>query len=245
MFGCHLYCNATEGHTLMKRTYLLFLTALWFVASYANAATAQQMLDQIAAKMSGAKSYSVQLRINVNIPFMNAPESNAKLWFKAPNKTHIESEGFSMIPKQGADLSAARILQNPYTCVDAGKEAFQGVVMRKVKVLPADDALGIAVATIYIDTTLMVPRKVITTTTKQGTATAELVYEHASARQYCLPSYIKLMMDVGSFDLPTTMTGDFDAPKNDPKKGKNSMAIVQVWYSNYRLNITIPDSTFQ
>lgn len=216
-------------------------------SSIMKGATAQQLLDALYKKMTSAKTYTSEMNIKVDVAFLKAPEAKAKIWFKAPDKTHIEAPGFAMIPKQGADLSASTLLSKPYASVDAGTEMFQGVQMRKIKVLPADESLDIAVATIYVDTTLMIPRKVVTTSRKGGTVVAELVYTDLQAREFCLPSYVKLMMEIGAFELPKTMTGDFDAPKKDPKKSKDgkTTATVEIWYVNYKLNVPISDAIFK
>ena len=213
-------------------------------------------MDAIKVRMQGARTYIASMKLNVDIPFLKAPPSEAKIWFKAPDKTHIEAPGFAMIPKQGADLSAATLLSAPYTAFDSGLDVFHGTTMRKVRIIPLDDEAEIAVATVWVDTTLMVPRKVVSTAKRGGTFTAELVYQNAAARKVCLPSYVKLIFDIGNFKLPKTMTGDFDEDEdvgNDGSKVKgarrsetnNDKAIVEIWYSNYQINVPINDDVFK
>jgi len=222
-------------HKIRLLCYVLVLVtfspaALW-------SATAQDYLDQIKAKMSAVKKYSAELRIKVDVPFLKAPESTASITFEAPDKTTIDAPGFAMIPKQGADLSAQRILSKPYLAVDAGTDVFRGIRMRKVKIVPVDDADDIATAVIWIDTISVLPMKVVTTTRTGGTVTAELVYDVPAAREKGLPSYVKLMMNIGNFELPKTMTGDFETPS--PQKGakgaQNGMATVEIWYTKYKI----------
>ena len=228
------------------------LAAPTVLSAQATASTAQELMEQIKQRMQGARTYIADMKLKVDIPFLKAPPSEATLWYKAPNKTHIESPGFAMIPKQGADLSAATLLAAPYTAFDSGLESFHGTMMRKIRVIPLEDDAEIAVATIWVDTTQMVPRKVVSTAKRGGTFTAELVYANDEARQYCLPSYIKLFFDIGEFKLPKTMTGDFDEEEDGDRKAEtgdqratdNNKAIVQIWYKNYRINVPIKDSVF-
>jgi len=243
---------------MVTRSWLLVLGCWLSVGAQAsNATSAQELMDQIKQRMKGARTYIADMKLKVDIPFLKAPPSEATIWFKAPNKTHIESPGFAMIPKQGADLSAATLLAAPYTAFDSGLEAFHGTMMRKIRIIPLDDDAEIAVATVWVDTTQMVPRKVVSTAKRGGTFTAELVYANEEARQFCLPSYIKLFFDIGEFKLPKTMTGDFDeeddgdgkaetgdqrATSNEQRNSKK--AIVQIWYKNYRINVPIEDSVF-
>ena len=222
------------------RPLALSVILLLFSACPLPAGSEAELLDAIKARMQGAKSYTADMKINVDISFLQAPDATAKIWFKAPDKTHIEAPGFAMIPKQGADMSALRILSEAYVSIDAGMVEFHGTMMRKVRIIPVDESSDIAVATIWIDTTLMLPRKVVSTTKSGGTFSAELVYSNEKARRFGLPSYVKLQFDLGKFELPKSMTGDFD----DNETSSSSKAIVQIWYSNYRINVPIKDSIF-
>lgn len=231
-------------------TLLLMLVGVLTITNV-RAVDANGLMDQIKQRMQRVTSYTADLKIKIDISFMKVPDAKAKISFVAPDKTTIEAPGFAMLPKQGADLNALKLLSKPYVAVDAGSEMFQGVRMRKVKVIPADEESDIAVATVYVDTTMMVARKIVTTSRKGGTATAELVYDHAQARNVGLPSYIKLMFDVGAFDLPKTMTGDFESNRtqgtgngergsesegrrtSDAGRRTTEQAVVEIWYSGY------------
>ena len=209
------------------------------------ASTAQELLETIRTRMQGAKTYIATMKIKVDISFLQAPEATATMWFKAPDKTHIESPTFAMIPKQGADLNAMKLLSQPFTAVDAGTEAVGSKVMKKVRILPIDESSTVAVATAWIDTTLK----------KGGTFVAELTYGNAAARKYCLPSFAKLSFDVANFELPKTISGEFRNSQDDPKKAaasakvakagaKDTKAVVEIQYTDYKINVPISDSKF-
>jgi hypothetical protein len=202
-------------------------------------------MEQVRTKLTAARSYTASMLIRVDLEFLQVPDTKAKLYFKAPDKTHIDAPGFAMIPRQGADLSAAKLLSMPYSVVDAGTESFHGTVMRKVKVIPTEDTSPVAVATVYIDTVLMVPRKVVTTAKRGGTYVAELVYDNGTARAVGLPSYVKLIFDIGNFEMPRTMSGDFDSKREEGKKNGQQKAVVEIWYSDYKINVPVADSIFK
>jgi len=210
------------------------------------ASDASVLLEQLKMKMKGASSYSASMIITVDIPFLTAPRANANIWFKAPDKSHIESPGFALIPKQGADMSFVRLLSEPIVTVDAGYEDFAGRTLRRIKILPVSEKSQIAVATVLIDTVRMLPIKVISTAKTGGTIVAELVYDDAKAAVFCLPSYVKLALDIAKFDIPKTMTGDFETKKETPGKSRKdrTKAFVEIVYHNYDINIAIPDSVF-
>ncbi|MBK6417640.1 MAG: hypothetical protein IPF79_00365 [Ignavibacteria bacterium] len=217
-------------------TRFLLIVLVLLAPSLIQARTATDLLNELKAKMQRVKRYTAELSIKVDVPFMKVPVSTATLTHVAPDKTTIDAPGFAMIPKQGADMSALKLLSKDFAAVDMGTEQWQGIVLRKIKVLPADEESDVVVATLWIDTTMMVARKVVSTTKKAGTITAELVYDDAKAREYGLPSYTKIMMEIGSFEIPKSMSGDFNESSRDtkPKNGPQK-AVVEIWYSKFRI----------
>jgi hypothetical protein len=207
---------------------IIRLLAVFLCASVSASAApdATSIVAAVKAKLDKVSTYKATVRIKVDVPFMKVPDADATVYFKAPDRTAIESKGFAMLPKQSADLTAMRLLSRPYVAIDVGTASFQGQTLRKIKVLPSDDAGDIVVAT-----------------KKGGTVVAELVYGDKLARTYALPSYVKLVFDIGAFEIPKTMSGDFDAPKQDNSKPKR--ATVELQYSNYTFNKPIPDKVFK
>lgn len=213
---------------MMRVTLLIVLTAL--SASFTYARTADVLLKELRAKMTRAKSYTAQLKIKVDVPFMRVPDMTATLKHTAPDKTTIDAPGFAMLPKEGVDLGALKLLSKDFTAIDMGVENS----MRKIKVLPSDESSDIVVATIWVDTTAMVARKVISTTKKAGTVTIELSYDNAKARSYALPSFTKISMELDALKIPKSISGDFDGSSRKPAAKPGPVtATVQVWYESY------------
>ena len=213
---------------MMRVTLLIVLTAL--SASFTYARTADVLLKELRAKMTRAKSYTAQLKIKVDVPFMRVPDMTATLKHTAPDKTTIDAPGFAMLPKEGVDLGALKMLSKDFTAIDMGVENS----MRKIKVLPSDESSDIVVATIWVDTTAMVARKVISTTKKAGTVTIQLSYDNTKARSYALPSFTKISMELDALKIPKAISGDFDgSSRKPPAKPGPVTATVQVWYESY------------
>lgn len=213
---------------MIRVTLLIVLTAL--SASFTYARTADVLLKELRAKMTRAKSYTAQLKIKVDVPFMRVPDMTATLKHTAPDKTTIDAPGFAMLPKEGVDLGALKLLSKDFTAIDMGVENS----MRKIKVLPSDESSDIVVATIWVDTTAMVARKVISTTKKAGTVTIELSYDNAKARSYALPSFTKISMELDALKIPKSISGDFDGSSRKPAAKPGPVtATVQVWYESY------------
>lgn len=213
---------------MMRVCSLVVLMVVVATASYAR--TADVLLKELRAKMARAKSYTAQLNIKVDVPFMRVPDMTATLKHTAPDKTTIDAPGFAMLPKDGVDLGALKLLSKDFTAIDMGVENS----MRKIKVLPSDESSDIVVATIWVDTTAMVARKVVSTTKKAGTVTIELSYDNAKARAYALPSFTKISMEMDALKIPKSISGDFDGNSRKPAAKPGPVkATVQVWYNSY------------
>lgn len=213
---------------MMRVCSLVVLMVVVATASYAR--TADVLLKELRAKMARAKSYTAQLNIKVDVPFMRVPDMTATLKHTAPDKTTIDAPGFAMLPKDGVDLGALKLLSKDFTAIDMGVENS----MRKIKVLPSDESSDIVVATIWVDTTAMVARKVVSTTKKAGTVTIELSYDNAKARSYALPSFTKISMEMDPLKIPKSISGDFDGNSRKPAAKPGPVkATVQVWYNSY------------
>lgn len=213
---------------MMRALSLLVLTLAVVASSHAR--TADALLKDLRSKMNRAKSYTAQLDIKVDVPFMRVPDMKATLKHTAPDKTTIDAPGFAMLPKDGVDLGALKLLSKDFTAIDMGVEN----AMRKIKVLPSDESSDIVVATIWVDTTAMVARKVVSTTKKAGTVTIELAYDNAKARAYALPSFTKISMEMDALKIPKSISGDFDGNSRKPAAKPGPVkATVQVWYTSY------------
>lgn len=201
------------------------------------------IISEIAKKLKSAKSFTAELDIHVAIPFIEAPPSKATMYFKSPGRSKIKVDGFSMIPKQITSASLVQVFTMPHSTVDAGYETFRGKNMRKIKIIPTEANAAVAIATVLVDTTMMLPMKIVATTTQGGTATTELEYNDAVAKNYAQPSYMKFIVELSPMELPRTMTGDFDRKSAQATK-KMLKGTVQIWFTGYHFNVAIADSVF-
>ncbi|MFN4908367.1 MAG: hypothetical protein ACK475_06050 [Bacteroidota bacterium] len=223
----------------MIRPLLIVVLALVSIvpATTFASADAKALLMSIRKRMEASGKYSADLRLKVDIPFIKAPESRATLSFTPPNTTKITSSGFAMIPKQSTELSALSLLSGDFAAIDMGTETWKGLTLRKIKIIPADESGNVVLATMFVDPATLFTHKVVATSKTGGSVTAELVYGNPKAASFCLPSYMKLMMEVPNFEIPRTITGDFNEssqPKKPADPNGKTKATVEIWYEKYR-----------
>ena len=60
--------------------------------------TAEKILLTMKSAADRVKDYSALLTATVQMERLKIPEMKVKIYFKEPDKIHIESKGFSMLP---------------------------------------------------------------------------------------------------------------------------------------------------
>lgn len=71
-------------------------------AVHAAQPDARQILARASRHYDAVRDYTVDARIAFNSPAVHVPQMDMKIYFKAPDKLHVEStDGFAMFPKQG------------------------------------------------------------------------------------------------------------------------------------------------
>lgn len=231
--------------TLQKKrnlfSYLIIITILIFNIniSYSN-----ETINKVLEKMNLVKDFQAIMTLKIDISYLNAPEKSGTIYFKQPNKTKIDIEGFSMLPKQGTGNFLAEVLSKENTYITNGIENYSGKNCEVIKVIPNDPKSDVAIMTIWVDNSSYNVLKVESITKKSGSFTIGMKY--TKIEQFYMPSEVKINFSVPEFSLPKTMTGDFkDNKENKPKSkdGKTEGTVI-INYSNYKINKGISDKIF-
>ncbi len=187
------------------------------------------------------KDYSVDVKINVDVNFIKVPEMKAKIFFKQPDKVHIESEGFAMLPRDGLYTSPLSFLNNKYTAFYAKDEILDGHNTSVVKIIPLNDKGDLILTTLWIDQSKEVIRKIESSTKLNGTFTISLSYNNNM--KYPLPDSMVFSFNAGKLNIPFEPgQGEIGGSRKKPKvlEGK-----VFIKYFNYVVNKGIPADVFK
>ncbi|MCL5029683.1 MAG: outer membrane lipoprotein-sorting protein [Bacteroidetes bacterium] len=219
----------------MKKIFLL----LWLpILVFAQSKNPDNIIHNLEHEFNKVKDYSVDVNIKVDVNFLKVPEMNAKIYFKQPDKIHIESEGFAMLPRDGLYTSPLSFLKNEYTAIYVRDEDVNGNNASVIKIIPLNDKGDLILTTLWIDLKRNVILKVESTTKTNGTFTLNLNYGDS---KYPLPSSMIFAFNADKMNLP-------QFPPDENNKKKNSKMIsgkVFISYSNYVVNKGIPDSVFE
>ena len=204
------------------------------------------IINSVITQFNIVKDYQVDVNIKIDVEFLKVPETKAKIYFKQPDKIHLEAEGFAMLPKNGMEFSPSSLLKKDYTAIYEQDVDLNGFKSSIVKVIPSGDQGDVILSTLWVDQKKQLIRKVESTTKTNGTFTIDFSYDDKI--KYPLPTKIIFSFNLDKMNIPATISGETDA-ENPDKKDKNSdsrtKGKVIVNYSNYQVNKGIPDSIFE
>jgi outer membrane lipoprotein-sorting protein len=227
----------------MKR--FLFLIFNLLITRLASGQAAEELLQQVRAKLEKVNDYQAKGKLKTNVIFIRAPVAEVKIYYKKPDKMKIVNEnGISFIPKGSVNINLNKLLSNSgaYEIIDAGKEAATG--FRILKLLPVDENAETVLATLYIDEKLLLIKKAKNTTRDNGTYELEMNYGNYS--QYGLPDKVIFTFNTKDYKLPKGVTFDYDdGSKKKPDDAlKNKKGKVEITYTAYIINKGIDDAVF-
>ncbi|MFH1526746.1 MAG: hypothetical protein ABIJ40_13080 [Bacteroidota bacterium] len=200
-----------------------------------------QVLDAVKDKYKTVNDYSVQAAIKVDVSFLTVPEIKAKVFFKHPDKIHLDAKGFAMLPKQGFNFSQELLLKDNYNAIYVKEEVIEEVKTAVIKIIPDEDSSGVILSTLWIDLKESVIIKVETTTKDKGTFEIKFNY---SSKKYPLPSTVEFLFNGGRDE--TAESADNERETNPRRIGRGLMkGNVTVNYSDYVINKGIDDSIFE
>lgn len=98
---------------MLIRYCLLFLIVFQFSHIIASVSP-EELLIKVRSKTRLVKDFQAEADIKIDIDFLKAPVSHATIYYRSPGQVRIKSDGFSMLPKQGAGLPISSILETEY-----------------------------------------------------------------------------------------------------------------------------------
>ena len=130
---------------------ILFLILLFSVTGFSQNKDPDEILENVINAFEKIEDYVVDVNIKVDVAFLKVPEANAKIYFKQPDKVHMESEGFALLPKQGMNFSPLGFLKTDYTALYDKEVKLNGANVSVLKVIPLDERSDVILSTFWID----------------------------------------------------------------------------------------------
>lgn len=222
-------------------------TLLVLVTNFALYAQAEkELINAVKLKLDKVSDYQAKGRMNIDVPFIKAPQSGVTVYFKKPDNFKIEKEeGVSILPKGGVSINIASLLNNPnYTAVAAGEAVIKGIATKIVKLLPLDEKSDIVLTTLYIEPKNALVRKAMVTTKENGSYEVEMDYGKYIA--WGLPDKVIFLFNTKEYKLPKGVTFEYDkGTTRKAESAKDKKGRIEMIYETYVINKGINAAIFK
>jgi len=210
--------------------------------------TAEEILSRVQELFKGIEDYTVEVIANVDMPGLRAPEMRAKLYYKSPDRIHVESVGFSILPREGIAPDPGRF-EDRYTAQLKGEEDLEGRSVYRLTLMPKEEFEREFETVLLVDKETFVVWKIEKLTKGDPFFTVDFKYELVDD-QFLLPSEsnVELVMArvpgrEGNLRGPGRERIESLFAEEDETPPKNGYANVR--FEGYRINIGLPDSLFE
>ena len=221
---------------------LIILAFLLTVSGLSQKPDPEKILENVKNEYDRINDYSVNVRITVDVEFLKMPDRQATIYYKKPDKFHINSDNFTMLPKTGLNFTPLGFLSYKYTAFFEKEDTIDGLPVSLIKVIPIEGDADVILSTFWIDTKRNLILRIESSRKPQGTFTIDLKYLKIQEK-YWLPSSM-----VFSFTLePGMMPGRIaeELYKGEKASDESKEGNVYLNYSDYKVNEGLPDSLFE
>jgi hypothetical protein len=199
---------------------------------------ASRYLDPIEKKYAGLNDYIVDVNVHFDIEALKAPDLQAKLYYKAPDKMKVESKRIFFFPQEGGYFNPSLFKKKDFDIRLVERLIYDGRKAVRLKLTPIDTDTFNKGFVLTIDTDRSLIREIKMSPSEGREVKATLDYGRFD--NFELPARIDLQLDMPS-DEPSGMK-EFTQFGQKPKRitGK-----VEITYSNYRINVGLSDEIFK
>ncbi|HEY6437122.1 MAG TPA: hypothetical protein VIY47_11080 [Ignavibacteriaceae bacterium] len=224
---------------------------LTFLILYTAFGNSQQknpdtILDNVKKEFEKIEDYRVDVKIKVDVDFIKMPEREATIFYKKPDKFHIDSENFALLPKSGLNSSPLGFLNYDYKAYYIREDTVNGVITSVIKVIPLEVSADVILSTIWVDTERNILLKVESTRKPQGTFFIDMEYLKTK-EGYWLPSSMIFSFTVDLSLIPgkSDKNKNSESGKSKDNSDEAETGKVYLTYSNYKVNIGLHDEIFE
>jgi outer membrane lipoprotein-sorting protein len=198
---------------------------------------AARFLDALQKKYSGLKDYTVDVNVHFDVEGFKAPDMQAKLYCKPPDRMKIESKRIFFLPKEGGTFNPFMFNKEDFEVKFLERLTYEGRNVVKLKLTPKKRKLNAQDFILTVDTDRNLIRE-MNTSSFDGREVKALI-EYGNFGDFDLPTRIELHLNVQFSE--SMEIRDF-GPSAQPAKRVTGR--VDITYSNYRVNSGLSDQIF-
>ena len=203
----------------------------------------EKVIDKIRHEFNKVSDYTADVSVKVDIKYLKVPDINAKVYFKKPDKIHIESKSFALLPKQGLNFSPDVLFDKKFTAIYEKDSEIDNQTFHIIKVIPEESEKGPSIITLYVNSKQYTIGKIISLGERQGKVEVNLEHKLIDEK-YWLPEKVDILMDVGNLRFGRRRQAQREIPSENKAEEKQE-GRVTLTYSNYVVNKGLDDKVFE
>ena len=223
----------------MKKILLLLWVPFLFSPGWIQAQEqATRYLDSVERKYSALKDYTAEVNVHFDMEGFKAPDMQAKLYFKTPDKMKIESKRVFFFPKEGGYFNPFMFKKEDFEIKLLERLTYGSGNAVKLKLTPNKPKRNIQDFILTIDTDRNLIREMNMSSFEGREVKARI--EYGKFNDFELPTHIELQLDI-PFNESTEIK-DFG---QSAQKTKRVTGRVEITYSNYKVNVGLHNDIFK
>jgi hypothetical protein len=195
-------------------------------------------LDSVEKKYAGLRDYTVDVNVHFDIETFKAPDMQAKLYYKAPDKMKVESKRVFFFPREGGYFNPSLFKKEDFEIKFLERSNYDGRKAVKLKLTPKKVKRNIQDFVLTIDTDRHLIREM--DVTQFDGRKIKAVIEYGKFDSFELPAHTQLKLDIPSFGSEGVK--EFDQLIQKPKRVTGT---IEITYSNYKVNSGLSDEVFK
>ena len=211
-----------------------FLLSPWVIQAQEDAA---RTLDALQKKYSSLKDYTVDINVHFDIEGFKAPDMQAKLYCKPPDRMKIESKRIFFLPKEGGTFNPSMFNREDFEVKFLERLMYEGRNAIKLKLTPKKKKWNGQDFILTVDTDRNLIREMNISSFEGREVKALIEYGHFS--DIDLPTRIELHLDV-----PFSESKEIRDFGQSAQPAKRITGRAEITYSNYKVNIGLSDKIF-
>jgi len=207
--------------------------------------TADDILRHLQSAFAEVEDYTVRLHAEIDMEQVRVPPMDVTVYFKQPDKIHLQSKGFAMLPREGIFMNPNRFSKENFYMSLLGKETLKNVETYKIELVPRKEEIKVRKLTIWVDPERWIFLKVHTISWRGQSAQVDFEYTQFQDN-YWLPVRATATINLKEFKGFSHFFHKMPGRERENAAGSGAKTgRITIQFSDYKINVGLSDSIFE
>ncbi|HWP82125.1 MAG TPA: hypothetical protein VNN76_05680 [Bacteroidota bacterium] len=207
--------------------------------------TGREILSRVEqATFSRVKDFEANIEAEVNMERLRMPNVQGILKYKQPDRIHLESKNFAMIPREGVVLNPAILLER-YDVTVTGWDTVEMKLHHKLQLAAKSERTRLRQLFLWVDPDSWTITKMETVMGEGRTVT--IFYEYEMVDSVPMPKSVQVRIEAlrqEPQDKMVEVEPEF-SPRPDRVRQAIQSGTIKIKFTNYKLNVGLTDEQFE